>query len=52
MIKNIGTKAREDIENFLDTKVNLQLWVKIKENGATITACLRIWVIKTRFIDV
>ncbi|NMC56852.1 MAG: GTPase Era [Eubacteriaceae bacterium] len=31
MIKNIGTKAREDIENFLDTKVNLQLWVKVKE---------------------
>lgn len=31
MIKNIGIKAREDIENFLDTKVNLQLWVKVKE---------------------
>jgi len=32
MLKNIGTKAREDIEKFLDIKVNLQLWVKVREN--------------------
>jgi GTP-binding protein Era len=31
MIKNIGIKAREDIEKFLNIKVNLQLWVKVKD---------------------
>lgn len=28
MLKSIGTLARKDIENLLDIKVNLQLWVK------------------------
>lgn len=32
MIGKIGKEARIDIENFLNTKVNLQLWVKIKED--------------------
>lgn len=32
MLKKIGIKAREDIEKFLDIKVNLQLWVKVREN--------------------
>ncbi|MBF7096853.1 GTPase Era [Alkalibacter mobilis] len=32
MLKKIGTKARRDIENLLGTQVNLQLWVKIKED--------------------
>lgn len=31
MIKKIGTDARIDIEQLLDTKVNLKLWVKIDE---------------------
>ncbi len=31
-LKKIGTQARVEIENFLDTKVNLQLWVKVKED--------------------
>lgn len=31
MLKRIGTYARLDIEKMLDTKVNLKLWVKIKE---------------------
>jgi GTP-binding protein Era len=31
MLKNIGTKARVEIENLLDTKVFLQLWVKVKK---------------------
>ncbi len=30
-LKRIGERAREDIEKMLDTKVNLQLWVKVKE---------------------
>lgn len=32
MLKKIGAYAREDLEKMLDKKVNLQLWVKVKEN--------------------
>lgn len=32
MLKKIGSLARSDIENFFDTKVNLQVWVKVKED--------------------
>ena len=32
MLKKIGTDAREDIESFLQTKVNLKLWVKVKKD--------------------
>ncbi|MCF0135384.1 MAG: GTPase Era [Lachnospiraceae bacterium] len=31
MLKKIGTYAREDMETLLGCKVNLQLWVKVKE---------------------
>lgn len=31
VLKLIGEKAREDIEGMLGAKVNLQLWVKVKE---------------------
>ena len=32
MIKEIGTQARTEIENLLDTKVNLKMWVKVKKD--------------------
>ena len=32
MLKAIGSKARVDIENLLNCRVNLQLWVKIKRD--------------------
>ena len=32
MLKRIGTQTREDAERFLGTKVNLQCWVKVKED--------------------
>lgn len=32
MLKKIGTYAREDLEKMLDTKVNLKIWVKVKED--------------------
>ncbi|WP_167958227.1 GTPase Era [Anaerosporobacter faecicola] len=32
MLKKIGTQARGEIENLLDMKVNLQLWVKVKKD--------------------
>lgn len=31
VLKMIGERAREDIEKMMDSKVNLQLWVKVKE---------------------
>ena len=32
MLKKIGTEARYDIENMLEDKVNLKLWVKVREH--------------------
>lgn len=32
MLKKIGSQARKDMENLLDTKVNLKLWVKVKKD--------------------
>ena len=32
MLKKIGTQARIEMENLLDMKVNLQLWVKVKKD--------------------
>ena len=32
MLKRIGSQARRDIEDMLEEKVNLQLWVKVKKD--------------------
>lgn len=32
MLKRIGSYARQDLEKMIDTKINLKLWVKVKEN--------------------
>jgi GTP-binding protein Era len=32
MLKHIGSRARQSIENMVGTKVNLKLWVRVKEN--------------------
>jgi len=32
MLRTIGAEARKDIENLLGTRINLQLWVKIRED--------------------
>ena len=32
MLKEIGTKARQEIERLLGSKVFLQLWVKVRKN--------------------
>ena len=37
MLKKIGTYAREDLEKMLDTKVNLKIWVKVKEDWLKMT---------------
>ncbi len=32
MLKNIGSRARTDIERLFGSKVNLQIWIKVKNN--------------------
>ena len=32
MLKKISTDARTDLENFLDTKINLKTWVKVRND--------------------
>ena len=41
MLKKVGELARKDMETFLDGKVYLQTWVKVKENWRDSTAQLR-----------
>jgi len=41
MLKKIGELARADMEQFLDTKVYLQTWVKVKENWRDSDSLLR-----------
>ncbi len=41
MLKKIGELARLDIEAFMGTKVNLQTWVKVKENWRDSMVSLR-----------
>ncbi|HHZ06634.1 MAG TPA: GTPase Era [Clostridiales bacterium] len=41
MLKKIGTFARQDMENFFDCKINLTLWVKVKEDWRNRAGLLR-----------
>lgn len=41
MLKKIGTFARQDMEKFFDCKINLQIWVKVKEDWRNREAILR-----------
>ena len=41
MLKKIGTYAREDLEKMLDTKINLQLWAKVREDWLNDTALIK-----------
>lgn len=41
MLKKIGTYARENLEKMLDTKINLQLWVKVREDWLNDTALVK-----------
>ena len=41
MLKKIGELARQDMEDFLGTKVYLQTWVKVKENWRDSVGLLR-----------
>ncbi len=41
MLKEIGSQARVEIENFFDINVNLQIWVKVKEDWRNRAELLR-----------
>jgi GTP-binding protein Era len=41
VLKEVGQQARHDIEQLLDSKVNLKLWVKVKEGWADDERALR-----------
>lgn len=41
MLKKIGTYARQDMEKFFDCKINLQIWVKVKEDWRNRETILR-----------
>lgn len=41
MLKKIGTQARMEMENLLDAKVNLKLWVKIRKDWRESEAMLK-----------
>jgi GTP-binding protein Era len=40
-LKEIGTQARIDLEKLIETKVNLKLWVKVKEGWSENERILR-----------
>lgn len=40
MLKKVGSFARADMERFFDCKINLQLWVKVKEDWRNRPAAL------------
>lgn len=40
MLKKISSSAREDLEKFFDCKVNLQTWIKVKEDWRNRNALL------------
>mgnify|MGYP002796772840 FL=1 len=41
MLKKIGSYARADMERFFGCRVNLKLWVKVKEDWRNREAVLR-----------
>lgn len=41
MLKKIGTYSRQDLEKMLDTKVNLQLWVKVSKDWLNDTSIVK-----------
>jgi len=42
MMKAIGTQARHGLEKYLDARVHLSLWVKVKKNWRDDTSLLRL----------
>lgn len=51
MLKRVGTYAREDMERFFGCKINLKLWVKVKENWRNRQSALRMMGYDTTGFD-
>lgn len=51
MLKKIGSRARIEIEDFLQTKVNLKLWVKVKKDWRDSDFLLKNFGYNSREID-
>ena len=43
-LKKAGSLARMDMENFFGCKVNLKLWVKVKEDWRNRQNCCAAWL--------
>ena len=41
MLKRIGSEARKDMEWLLGTRVNLRLWVKVKNDWRNSTSVMK-----------
>jgi len=41
LLKEIGTLARLELEEFLDSKVHIELWVKVREDWTKDEAALK-----------
>ena len=52
MLKKIGTYAREDLEKELQDKVNLQLWVKVREDWINNDKFLKIQTSFTNYTSI
>ena len=50
MLKQIGTKARQDIEYLLDDKVYLELWVKVQKDWRDKNLFTRFWLSQRRIL--
>ena len=48
MLKRISTRAREDMEHFLCCRVNLQCWVKVKEDWRNREGLIRNFGLETK----
>ena len=46
MLKKIGTYARQDLEKITGMKINLKLWVKVKENWQDMTSIVNEFKLK------
>lgn len=41
MLKKVASEARAEVENFLDIRVNLQCWVKVRADWRNQASALR-----------
>ena len=50
MLKKIGSEAREDMQDYFGCKVNMQIWVKVKEDWRNRARFFRISAMTKRIL--